>query len=271
MNREFATINNCKIAYNLQGNDRLPVVVLSHALATRAEIWGYQLPVLGSRFRVLSYDIRGHGMSEAAGDRYTFTLLASDVAGLLEYLNIADVAFVGLSIGGMIAQQFALTYPQKLRALVLCSTGSVMDDKAKAILDERIAMVSAEGLNAQVAPTVKRWFTTPFIEQAPCTMNWVSDLILSTSTEGYIGCGRALQELDFTNRLSQIQTPTLLIPGAEDAAFPEKSSRMIQEQIPHSELAVLRGASHLGCVERAHAFNEILVPFLWKFHPADAG
>jgi 3-oxoadipate enol-lactonase len=262
MKREFATINKCKIAYFLEGSDRLPVVVLSHALATRAEIWGYQLPVLASRFRVLTYDIRGHGMSEAAGDPYTLPLLASDVAGLLEYLNIAHVAFVGLSIGGMIAQQFALTYPQKLWALVLCSTGSVMDDKAKATLQERIAKVSAEGLNAQVLPTLKRWFTNQFIEEAPCTVHWVSDLILSTSTGGYVGCCRALQELDFANRLSQIQTPTLLIPGAEDAAFPEKSSRIIQDQIPHSQLAVLQGAAHLGCVERAHAFNEILVPFL---------
>jgi 3-oxoadipate enol-lactonase len=262
MKREFATINNCKIAYILHGSDRLPVVVLSHALATRSEIWGYQLPLLASRFRVLTYDVRGHGMSDAVGDPYTLTLLASDVAGLLEYLNIAQVAFVGLSIGGMIAQQFALSYPRKLWALVLCSTGSVMDDNAKAILEERIAKVSAEGLKGQVLPTVKRWFTNQFIQEAPRTINWVSDLILSTSTTGYIGCCRALQQLDFTNRLCHIRTPTLLIPGAEDAAFPEKSSRIIQDQIPHSELALLHGAAHLGCVERAHAFNEILVRFL---------
>jgi 3-oxoadipate enol-lactonase len=267
MKREFATVNNCKIAYMLEGSDRLPVVVLSHALATRAEIWGYQLPVLAHRFRVLIYDIRGHGMSEAAGDPYTLPLLASDVAGVLEYLNIARVGFVGLSIGGMIAQQFALSYPQKLWALVLCSTGSVTDDKAKTILEQRIAAVSAEGLNAQVLPTVKRWFTGPFIEEAPSTINWVSDLILSTSTKGYIGCCRAVQELDFTNQVSQIQTQTLLIPGAEDAAFPEKSSRIIQDQIAHSEVAVLQGAAHLGCVERPHAFNEILVRFLSKAQP----
>src|SRR5438105_6441762 len=135
MKRELATINDCKIAYSLEGHRHLPVVLLSHALATRAEIWGYQLPLLTTRFRVLRYDIRGHGESEASGDSYTFPLLASDVAALLEYLNIARTAFVGLSIGGMIGQQFALNYPEKLWGMVLCSTGSVTDNNVKAVLE----------------------------------------------------------------------------------------------------------------------------------------
>jgi 3-oxoadipate enol-lactonase len=268
MKREFATINDCKIAYNLQGDLRLPVVVLVHALATRSEIWGYQLPVLTNRFRVLTYDIRGHGESEAAGDSCSFPLLASDVASLLDYLKIQRTAFVGLSIGGMIAQQFALNYPEKLWGLVLCSTGSVTDDKGKAILEERIGKVRAEGLHRQVAPTLKRWFTNRFIEETPNTMGWVSDLILSTSVEGYIGCCRALKGFDLTTQLARIHTRTLLIPGAEDPAFPEKSSRLIQDQIPKSELTVLHGAAHLGCVERPHVFNEILVSFLSRI-PAE--
>jgi 3-oxoadipate enol-lactonase len=262
MKREFATINDCKIAYNLQGDPRLPVVVLVHALATRSEIWGYQLPILTNRFRVLTYDIRGHGESGTAGDSFSFPLLAYDVASLLDCLKIRRTALVGLSIGGMIGQQFALNYPEKLWGLALCSTGSVTDDKGKAILEERIGKVRAEGLHGQVAPTLKRWFTNRFIEEAPNTMEWVSDLVLSTSAEGYIGCCRALQGLDLTTQLVRIRTRTLLVPGAEDPAFPEKSSRLIQDQIPKSELTVLRGAAHLGCVERAHAFNEIVVSFL---------
>jgi 3-oxoadipate enol-lactonase len=188
--------------------------------------------------------------------------LASDVAKLIEHLNIGRIAFVGLSIGGMIGQQFALDYPDRLWGLVLSSTGSATDEKARSILEERIGIVRTEGLDGQVLPTLKRWFTNRFIDEAPCTMHWVSDLILSTSLEGYTGCCRALQELDFTNQLARVRTGTLLIPGAQDAGFPEKSSRIIQDQIPGSELTVLSGAAHLGCVERAHAFNEILVPFL---------
>jgi 3-oxoadipate enol-lactonase len=149
--------------------------------------------------------------------------------------------------------------------------GSVIDDKGKAILEERVGRVRAEGLNGEVAPTLKRWFTNRFIGEAPNTIAWVSDLILSTSVKGYVGCCRALQALDFTNQLARIQTRTLLIPGAEDLAFPEKSSRIIQDQIPKSELAVLCDAAHLGCVERAHAFNEILVGFLSRISRETGG
>jgi len=262
MKREFATINNSKMAYTLHGASHSPVVVFSHALATRAEIWGYQIPVLTERFRVLTYDIRGHGESEAGNDSYSFPLLASDVANLLAYLEIERTAFVGLSVGGMIGQQFALDYPEKLQGLVLCSTGSQTHAQAKTVLAERIDAVRREGLKGQVVPTLRRWFTSRFIEDAPCTMSWVSDLILSTSTDGYVGCCQAIQDLDLTSQLSQIRTRTLLIPGAEDTAFPEKSSRLIQEQIAGASLSVLTGAAHLGLVERAHAFNEILVPFL---------
>jgi 3-oxoadipate enol-lactonase len=262
MKREFATINDCRIAYALEGKSRSPVVVLSHALAARAEIWSYQLPLLVERFRVLTYDLRGHGQSEAIGDSCSLPLLASDVARLLDYLGIERAAFVGLSIGGMIGQQFALDYPEKLLGLVLCSTGSHTDDKTKAVLAERINVVRREGLDGQVQPTLRRWFTSRFIEEAPCTMNWVSELISSTSVEGYIKCCQALQELDLTRQLSRIQTRTLLIPGSEDASFPEESSRLIQKQIAGSEVAVLSQAAHLGLVERAHVFNEILLPFL---------
>jgi 3-oxoadipate enol-lactonase len=262
MKKEFAAVNGCKIAYSLEGEDRLPVVVLSHALATRAEIWSYQIPLLTGRFRVLAYDTRGHGESGSEGDSYSIALLASDLAKLLDHLDIPRVALVGLSIGGMIAQQFALSYPDRLSSLILCSTGSQTSDEAKAILENRIAKVRLEGISPQIQPTIGRWFTNRFIEEMPCTIRWVSDLISSTSVDGYIGCCRALQQLDLTAQLSQVRTRTLLIPGSEDAAFPERSSRIIQEQIAGSRLVVLHGAAHLGPVERAHEFNEIVLPFL---------
>lgn len=124
MTRAYATINGYRLAYSLHGDQNRPAVVLSHALATSMEIWGYQLPLLAHRFRVLLYDLPGHGASAARGDFYTLEELASDVAALLDHLQIPRAAFVGLSIGGMIGQVFALRYPDKLSGLVLCSTSS---------------------------------------------------------------------------------------------------------------------------------------------------
>ncbi|MBV8376398.1 MAG: alpha/beta fold hydrolase [Verrucomicrobia bacterium] len=260
----FAPINGYKLAYSLQGALDRPAVVLSHALATSMDIWGYQLPLLARRFLVLRYDLRGHGESGTPGDSYTLQELASDVSALLDYLKISRAVFVGLSVGGMIGQTFALQYPEKLTGLVLCSTGSRTEPQAKATIEDRINRVRTEGLGSQVPSTLQRWFTSRFIEQAPHTMRWVSDLILATSTDGYIGCSRAIQGLDATDGLSEIRVRTLLIPGEHDLGFPETTSRTIQDKIANSELVVLKGAAHLGNVEQAHLFNEILVDFLGR-------
>jgi 3-oxoadipate enol-lactonase len=262
MTSASATINGYELAYSLQGDRDRPAVVLSHALATSMEIWAYQLPLLAHRFLVLSYDLRGHGRSAAPGDSYTLEELASDVAALLDDLQISRVAFVGLSIGGMIGQMFALQYPDKLSALVLCSTGSRTEPQAKATIEERINRVRTEGLESQVQSTLARWFTSKFIAQAPATMKWVSDLIVATSADGYTGCSRAIQGLDATDALPEIRVKTLIIPGEHDVGFPEKISRAIQDKISNSDLVLLKGATHIGNVEQAHLFNEILMDFL---------
>jgi 3-oxoadipate enol-lactonase len=267
MTRASATINGYELAYSLHGDQHQPVVVLSHALATSMDIWAFQLPILAHRFRVLLYDLRGHGRSTTPAGYYTLQELASDLAALLDHLQVSRAAFVGLSIGGMIGQVFALQYPDKLSGLVLCSTGSRTEQQAKATIEERINRVRAEGLKSQVQSTLTRWFTSRFIEQAPATMAWVSDLILATSVDGYAGCGRAIQDLDVTDALSGVRVKTLLITGEHDLGFPEKISRAIQQKIANSELILLKGAAHLGNVEQSHLFNEILADFLGRILP----
>ncbi len=262
MTRDFATINGFKLAYSLRGDRRHPVVVLSHSLATNLELWNYQLPLLARRFRVLVYDLRGHGASDAPGDNYTLQELASDVAALLDHLQISNAAFVGISIGGMIGQHFALQYPEKLAGLILCSTGARTEPQAKAAIEERIETVRREGLASQVAQTLARWFTPKFIEEAPANISWIADLILRTSVDGYAGCAHAVQGLDVIDALDQVRARTLIVPGQFDVAFPEKTSRAMQQRIPNAELCLLEGAAHLGNVEQAHRFNEIILSFL---------
>lgn len=259
-----ATINGYELAYSLHGDPNRPVVVLCHTLATSMDIWAYQLPLLAHRFHVLRYDLRGHGRSAAPGSSYTLEELASDVAALLDHLEIARAAFVGLSIGGMVGQVFALRHPEKLSGLVLCSTGSRTEPEAKITIEDRILKVRADGLKSQLGATLARWFSAKFIEVAPATMAWVSDLILGTSVDGYTGCARAVQNLDLTDALSEIRAKTLIVPGEFDLAFPEKISRVINQKIPNSDLLLLKGAAHLGNVEQAHFFNEILLDFLGR-------
>jgi 3-oxoadipate enol-lactonase len=137
MTRSYATINGFELAYSVHGDARWPGVVLSHALATTMDLWGYQLPLLASRYRVVLYDLRGHGKSGDPGEQYTLEALASDAAALLDHLEIRRATFVGLSIGGMIGQHLAVQYPDKIIGLVLCSTGGRTEPPA------RIAAVSS--------------------------------------------------------------------------------------------------------------------------------
>ena len=120
------------------------------------------------------------------------------------------------------------------------------------------------GIKSQVQATLARWFSSKFIEEAPATMAWVSDLILATSVDGYAGCVHAIQGLDLTDKLSEVRAKTLIIPGEFDLGFPEKVSREIQQKIPDSDLILLKGAAHLGNIEQAHRFNEILLDFLGR-------
>jgi 3-oxoadipate enol-lactonase len=262
MKKRFAQINGRRLSFASIGDETAPAVVLSHALATRAEVWGYQLPLLSRHFHVILYDVRGHGESEASGDNYSLEELANDVVKLLDHLSIARAALVGLSLGGMIGQVLALTAPERLSALALCSTGSRANEAMQANFELRIEAVRQKGMDSQVEPTLARWFSPVFLQAAPQTAAWIAEMIRTTSPDGFAGCCRALQKLNVTDRLKQIRVPTLLIPGENDQSFPASVSEAMRERIDGSRLKILRGAAHLGIVEQAHGFNEILVPFL---------
>lgn len=262
MKKHSAQINGFRFSFVSEGSETAPAVLLSHTLASRAEVWGYQLPLLSQRFRVILYDVRGHGESEASGDNYSLEELANDVVKLLDHLSIERTAFVGISLGGMIGQVLGLTAPDRLSALVLCSTGSEVNEAMKTNLDQRIDSVRLKGLESQVEPTLERWLTPEFLQSAPETAAWIGDLIRSTSPDGFIGCCRALQKLNVTERLKEIKVPTLLVPGEKDQGFPPSVLESIRERIEDSKLQILKGAAHLGIVEQAHRFNEIVLPFL---------
>jgi 3-oxoadipate enol-lactonase len=262
-------IRGRNIAYCLLGPEDAPVIVLGHALGSSSEIWGYQLPLLSAKFRVLVYDLPGHGESDPPVGQDSFDDLATDLAALLDHTGVGRVTLVGLSIGGMIAQHFALLYPNRLQALVLCSTGAQTNEAGKKIFSERIAQVNEGGIETQVEGSIGRWFSPQFLSLAPATVDWVRALYRKTSAAGFINGCRAIQELDTVDRLSSIVAPTLLVPGELDPAFPENISKAIQSQIKNAQLKLLTGAAHIGNVERPHEFNEILLKFLAEVTPVN--
>ena len=154
------TANGIEINYQIEGDG--PVVTFSHSLACNLSMWDEQAQGLAGRFRVLRYDTRGHGQTEAPAGAYTLDQLAEDLKGLLDGLGIAETHFVGLSMGGMVGQVFALKHPSRVQSLALCDTTSRYPAGAAAVWEERIKTVGARGMEPLVAPTLERWFTAPF-------------------------------------------------------------------------------------------------------------
>ena len=159
--------NGLQINYELSGQEGAPVVVLSHSLGSSLEMWNPQIAVLEPHYRVLRFDTRGHGGSEAPAQHYSLDQLGEDTVSLLDVLGIDGVHFVGLSMGGMIGQYIALNHGKRLRSLVLCDTAALIPPEAQPVWQERIDTARENGLTALVEDTLQRWFTPPYLEQNP--------------------------------------------------------------------------------------------------------
>jgi 3-oxoadipate enol-lactonase len=258
------TANGIHMHYTLNGPASAPVVTLSHSLATNLAMWEPQASALAARYRVLRYDTRGHGGTDAPGGPYSLDQLAEDAVALLRALGIERTHFVGLSMGGMIGQVLALTHPEMLRSLVLCDTSSRVPPEAKPVWDERIRMAESHGMEPHVEPTLGRWFTPPFASNSPANVESVRAMIRETKPQGYVGCCHAIKALDLTDRLSAIAVPTLIVVGEDDPGTPVAASRAIHERIRGSELAILKSASHLSNIEQPEAFTRALLDFLGR-------
>ena len=257
--------NDIQINYELSGRDDAPVVMLSHSLASSLVMWNPQLDSLESKFKVLRFDTRGHGDSDAPEGKYTLELLAADAVALMDALAIDAVHFVGLSMGGMIGQNLALDHGNRLKSLTLCDTAAIMPDEAQPIWQQRIAAAREKGLQDQVDETLERWFTPEYLSQNSPQVEMIRRQILATPVVGYIGCSEAIRDLDNLKRLSEINLPTLIMVGEEDPGTPVAASEAMQERIDGSKLVVLPAARHLSNIEQSKAFNEALMDFLPKY------
>lgn len=247
--------------YDRAGNGRA-TVTFSHSLGAHLGMWDAQAEALRPRWDVLRYDTRGHGQTEAPSPPYSLEDLADDVARLLDALNVERTHFVGLSLGGMIGQQFALRHPTRLRSLVLCDTTSVIPEAMRPLWQDRIDLTRREGMSPHVAPTLERWFTAGFRERRPEVVERIGAMLRSTSVDGYVGCCEAIRTLDLTARLKELRVPTLVIVGKDDPGTPPAVAEIIANAIEGAELRVLEDASHLSNVQQPEAFNRALEEFL---------
>lgn len=255
-----AVVNGIEVRYCIEGCG--PWVMLSHSLATDLGMWDELAAALRDNHTVLRYDTRGHGGSSAPDGPYSFDQLVADVLGLLDAIGIERTHFIGLSMGGMIAQQLALQAPQRLNKLVIANSTSRVPPEAGPIWDERIAQARTLGMASQVDTMLERWFTPPFRASHAELMARIAAMITTTPVAGYIGCAEAIRRLDITDRLGAITAPTLVIAGIDDPMTPPLVSEIIAATIPGACLEEIFSASHLSCLEQPEIFNRTVVDFL---------
>ncbi len=257
-------LNGRRIYYDLTGADGAQIVCLTHSLTSDSGMWAEQLPtLLDAGYRVLRLDMRGHGGSDPIPGDYTMEELADDVAAALDFLGIAKVQFVGLSIGGMLGQAFALKHSDRLHSAMFCDTAPKTPPGAKGLWQPRIDAVKEENSVAPLADaTMERWFTDAFKRNNPQRWQQIHTTIAETPPAGYLGCAAAILDFDFEPELSSIELPVLVVCGSDDEGTPPAGNKRITELIPDARYEEIATARHFPNVEYPEPFNRIMLAWL---------
>lgn len=257
------TANGIGLRYALEGRAGAPVVTLVHPLAAALEVWDAQAAALvAAGYRVLRYDARGHGGSEAPAGPYSIPQMAEDLLGLWDALGVSRSHLVGLSMGGIVGMEAALRWPDRLGGLVLADTTSRYAPASAVMWAERIRAVEAAGMEAVIESTMPIWFTEAFRGRHPDAVDAVRAMSRATDPLAYVATVRAIAEVSLTEAIGAIRAPTLVMVGALDPGTPVAMARVLHERIGASTLVVLPGAMHCSNVEAAAAFNAALLAFL---------
>jgi 3-oxoadipate enol-lactonase len=238
-------------------------VVLAHALGCDVMMWDRLANELAAEHRVICYDHRGHGSSAVGETPCSLTDLADDAARVIEASAAGQpVVFVGLSMGGMVAQELALRRPGLVRALVLASTCGGYTDAQRQVWDARISLIDTQGLEAIAEATMQRWFTEPYRQQQAASVARVRQRLLTQDKLGYLAASRAIRNLDTLARLPQLQQPALVIAAEQDAGTPVAMHQALVNALPHARLLVLPECAHLSVLEQPTAFSAAVQGFL---------
>ncbi|WP_233509845.1 3-oxoadipate enol-lactonase [Actinomadura craniellae] len=249
-----------RLHHRVDGPDGAPVLVLGPSLGSTLELWDPQLPVLAESWRVIRYDLRGHGGSEVVPGPATLADLAGDVLALLDGLGVERFAAAGISLGGAISVTLALAVPDRVGALAMCCSAARFGEPA--MWHDRAAAVRAQGMDGIAEGARGRWFT-PAAD--PAVADAAIAMIRGIDPEGYATCCEALADYDVTADLPAVAAPTLVLAGAADPAVPEPVARALAGGIPGARLTVLPGAAHLANLERPVEFTAALAAHLGEY------
>lgn len=244
----FADVNGLSLHYRLSGPPNAPLaLVFVNSLGSNFAIWNAVADLLSNQYRVLQYDKRGHGLSDAPPAPYSMRDHTNDLAGLLDTLGIEKVLPIGVSVGGMIAQDFAGAHPERTLGLVLCDTGLKIGSAE--MWNERIE-AAQNGEISRIAPiALGRWFTPPFFTEQPAAARGYLNMICRTSVDGYAGTCAALRDTDLHKQTAALKVPAVVLCGEGDTSTPPELNRELAEAVG-APLHLIEGAAHIPSVEQ---------------------
>jgi 3-oxoadipate enol-lactonase len=255
----FARIGDAVLHYRLGGTPGGAPLVFVNSLGTDARIWDEVIALL-PEYTCLSYDKRGHGLSDAPPGDYRLGAHLDDLEGLLDRTGMGPAVLVGVSVGGLIGQGLALRAPHRLKGLVLCDTAPRMGDPD--MWTQRISLVRTQGMAALAHAVMERWFSAGFRREHPEALAGWRNLLLRTPAAGYAGTCATLRDTDLTAEIGNITLPTLVVCGEEDLASPVELVRAAADAIAGARFEVLPGVGHIPSLEQPVVLAGLIRDFL---------
>ena len=238
-------------------------MTLVTGIANDLTMWDGQMPVLAPRYRVLRYDLRGHGGTWPTAGEYSIDLLVQDLVELLDAQNVQRTSLVGLGLGGAIAQAFAIRHPGRVDKLMPCCCRAQMVPDFAEMWHKLRDTVRRDGLESIVEQTVQRWFSEDFKAAHPDVLDKVRTMIRRTTFEGYMGVTAAFLGLDEEARLGEIRAPTLYVSGADDKlGGPPALMAGLAAKVPGARHVSVPKAAHIANIQNPEGFNQVLEEFL---------
>ena len=256
-------VGKIALNYRIDGPEGAPWATFTTGITNDLSMWDAHVAALTKTHRMLRFDTRGHGDSEAPPAPYSLDMLIGDILGLWDGLGIERSSLVGIGLGGVVSLGLALAHPGRLDALVPVACRAEPAPEYRAIWPPLIEAVRAGGIEAIVDTTVQRWFPEPFRAANPDVLDRMRAMIRKTSLDGYLGCIAALLEMDYRARLGTIAMPVLFVSGALDhVGAPPVLMQGLAEAVPGARHVALPDAGHICTIANPGAFDEALTGFL---------
>lgn len=254
----ITTDDGCRLHVEIEGPEKAPVLMLCNSLGTDLSMWDDQAAAFARHHRLVRYDRRGHGKSDAPASPYSMDRLGQDAIAIMNALGLTRVHYCGLSLGGMTGMWLARHAPDRLTKVVLANTAAAMP---QAPWNDRIRTVKTKGMSALIDSVLERWFTPGFRARAPQAIARTRRMLETTPPLGYAGCCAAIRDMDQRWGLRTIKTPTLVIVGAHDPSTTPAAGEAIRTTIPGAQMASI-DAAHMSNMEQPAAFADAVLRFL---------